>query len=180
MRLDGLTVPATASGVWRGARGLWLGRPIQIWEPMDGGRWATFHGEPDGGEQAPWFRYEAITDIALDMRDRMTRLELLSRLAERALGKAAGGATWKHLPDITQLRSPGGRHRWALTTSEGRAIWSSHGWGNYGLPALAELDITNDACLDDGMPIVDVQALVIVASAALPQPGVRPLDAAAL
>ena len=156
----GTTIPAALVGVWDGARGFWRGRPVEIWEPVDGGKWATFHGAPDGGEQVPWFRYEPIADIALDLTHRPTRLEVIERwrvVTPRTTGGISG--PWfsrMHRPNVQYLAC-GDLH--AVARPVGRPSYLAYA---VVVPALADLDPTDDTRLPDGARVVDVRALAIV------------------
>lgn len=153
----GTTIPAAGIGVWEGARGFWYGRRCVIWEVLDGGRWATFHVEPDGGEQVPVFRYQPIVEITLDLTHHMTRLEVVARVAERGNHYPEGAifrrVEWPATGEWGyELGSPIGNQ--VFTTLYGPATSRFHAWCV--VPDLAALDP------DD--PEVDVKALAIVAA----------------
>lgn len=91
-------------------------------------------------------------DLALDLTHRPTRLEVLVRLAERSGLRRSGG---------------GGGPRWLRAEWVSDTCWAvdagtSGGWDARDIPALGEIDRTDDTRLPDGTRLADVRALVLV------------------
>ena len=151
--IPGTTVPAALVGVWEGAR---------VLTPLDGAGIVT-DAAPDAtwgvtvafgrGERRP-LGYLA-RDLHLDLTHRPTRLEVMARLGARAGADVGEGVLWFRMF---------ARRTWMIDGVAGvSATWSCDDDGAASLlPALADLDPTDDTRLPDGARVVDVRALAIV------------------
>lgn len=161
-----LTVPCEGIGVWEGARvraqtlrygeasctvvRRTIGMAAGWWDViLDGLHVVSVHAD----------------DMRLDLTHQPTRLMVVARLAERVLTdggrkEAAHGVTWRG----------NGYRQWLLQPwcCHGVVFGARMGWDDYGcsahatVPALADIDPTDDTCLPDGARVVDVRALARV------------------
>ncbi len=162
--MSGLTLPSAGIGVWEGAR---------VLTPQDGAGIVT-DVSPDNeygitvsfgrGDRRPLGYLPR--DLHLDLTHHPTRLEVTARAANRLCPQhapvmcaavMAGNALW---PD----RLVYGISVTSLLSGEEWHSLDQH------IPALADLDPTDDTRLADGARVVDVQALAIVAARAFGGP----------
>ena len=96
-----------------------------------------------------------VSDLRLDLTHRPTRLEVMARLGARVGADVRDGVLWFRLF---------ARYTWVIDGAAGAsASWSPDGDGDASpVPALADLDPTDDTCLSDGAKRFDVRALAIV------------------
>ena len=137
--IPGTTVPAALVGVWDGAV-VWV-------DQATGGRIRVV--------VRAWERWTDLDRVHLDLTHRPTRLEVMARLGARAGADVGEGVLWFRMF---------ARRTWMIDGVAGvSATWSCDDDGAASLlPALADLDPTDDTRLPDGARVVDVRALAIV------------------
>jgi len=156
------TVPATLVGVWPGAQvihtdgrvGIVVATGELAGQPC---AWAAFGA---GINSVPEPACHSVQALALDLTHRMTRLEVIERW-RRVTPRTTGGISepWfgrMHRPNVRYLAC-GDLH--AVAHPVGRPSYLTYA---VVVPALANLDPTDDTLLPDGARLVDVQALALV------------------
>jgi len=162
----GTTIPA-GIGVWEGARVV-INAPGYLDIPTGTVGTVAHRGRMGGWEVATcppdvWSPRTYLTDVEdlhLDLTHRPTRLEVIERwrvVTPRTTGGISG--PWfsrMHRPNVQYLAC-GDLH--AVARPVGRPSYLAYA---VVVPALADLDPTDDTRLPDGARVVDVQALAIV------------------
>jgi len=157
----GTTIPA-GIGVWEGARVV-INAPGYLDIPTGTVGTVAHRGRMGGWEVATcppdvWSPRTYLTDVEdlhLDLTHRPTRLEVMARLGARVGADVSEGVLWFRMF---------ARRTWMLDGNGGQpGTWAPEEDGDASiLPALADLDPTDDTRLPDGARVVDVRALAIV------------------
>lgn len=154
MSPTGTTLPATGIGVWEGARVFVWGRPGIV---VGGVRDTAYVWLVPTTIQPAAMILPAAAALTLDLTHRMTRLEVMARLGARVGADVSEGVLWFRMF---------ARRTWMLDGNGGQpGTWSPTEDGDASiLPALADLDPTDDTRTNDGALEVDIKALAIVAA----------------